>query len=363
MTRRLTRAQGQAAVMGGALLGGGGGGDPSWGLALAEAAFDCGEVRLASVDELPTDATVATAALVGAPADPRAHVTPQHYWQALEHLMSHSGRVDALVTNENGGLATVNGWYQAARAGVPVLDCPGNGRAHPTGLMGSFGLDLLPVYRAAQACAGGRDDLSVSVVVQGNLASCARVIRAASVEAGGLVAVARNPATAAHIAANGAPGAITQAIELGVAVLAEQQPAQRIAAAASYLGPGTIAVAARLERLELRTEHGFDLGDLHLVDDAGRRWRMRFWNEYITAEAGGKTVAVFPDLITTMDLVSGQPLTTAAIARLQAGHPVGLLLAPREALRLAATMTRPDLLGQVAHALGWPELPERDGAA
>jgi DUF917 family protein len=344
-------------VAGGALLGGGGGGSAAWGLELVEHAFRAGEVWLADSRDLAPQTHVAMAALVGAPAAPGAHVEPEHYWRAFELLRDACpAPIGAVITNEQGGLASVNGWYQAARAGIPVLDCPGNGRAHPTGVMGSLNLDLEVGYQSVQACAGGRPP-GMSAVVRGELASCARVIRGVSVEAGGLVAVARNPARLAHVAANGAPGAVAQAIALGRAMLAEADPERRLAAAAAVLGCGAQYVAGRLEGCELSTRGGFDIGEVRVRDARGRDWRIWFWNEYVRAEVDGAAVASFPELIATVDLASGATATTADVHAMSPGHPLGIVTAPRELLRLGATMARADLLAEVATALGRQRLP------
>ena len=359
--RRLTPAEGEAAVAGGSLLGGGGGGDAAAGMELCRAAFEAGPVWLAAPGEVPAAGPVFMAALVGAPAAAGAAVSPEDYWQAAQLLAAHAGPPAAFITNENGGLATVNGWYQAARMGVPVLDCPGNGRAHPTALMGSLNLDLDPGYRSVHACCGGA---GLRLVVEGSMDACARLVRMASVEAGGLVAVARNPVGAAHVAANGAAGAITQAIEVGRAMLTARSPAARLAAAVGVLGPSAAAVRGCLESVALTTAGGFDCGQAEIVSDTGQLWRLRFFNEYITAEIDGRVgaAAVFPDLIATFDLATGWPASTAALGRLERGHPVGIVIASRSALRLAATMKRADLMAAIGRALGLERLPEPVGS-
>ena len=57
-----------------------------------------------------------------------------------------------------GGEATVNGWLQAAVLGLPLVDLPCNGRAHPTGVMGSMNLHKITDYKTVQACVGGNPE-------------------------------------------------------------------------------------------------------------------------------------------------------------------------------------------------------------
>ncbi len=95
-----------------------------------------------------------------------------------------------------------------------------------------------------QTAIGGKGDNYLEFSVSGSLGKAASMVRKASVEAGGLVAVARNPVTAAYARQNGAPGAITQAIEVGEALLGAKGEAA-IAAVVDKLGGKVVAAAAR----------------------------------------------------------------------------------------------------------------------
>ena len=146
----------RAAVLGGAVLGGGGGGSMENGLALGERAIQEGEPELIQITEVPDDGILLTCSCVGSPAAKHIHVGPEAYIRTVELVMEKmDSPVDGLITNECGGTAVVNGWLQAAALGIPVVDAPCNGRAHPTGVMGSMGLHALPGYVSVQAAAGG----------------------------------------------------------------------------------------------------------------------------------------------------------------------------------------------------------------
>src|SRR5690606_516844 len=84
------------------------------------------------------------------------YVKPVDYALALQMLQEHpGGRIARIITSETGAMGTVNGWFQSAVTGIPVVDAAGNGRAHPTGVMGSMALDRLEGYRSVQAAVGG----------------------------------------------------------------------------------------------------------------------------------------------------------------------------------------------------------------
>ena len=145
-----------AAVAGGSVLAAGGGGWVEHGLLVGTTAVQSGTPRLATLDEVDPAALLATVSAIGAPAAREWEMQPQDYVRALQLLMD---AVDApivgTVTAQNGSSTTCNGWLASAMLGTLVIDAAGDGRAHPTGKMGSFGLAADPDYQTVQAVAGG----------------------------------------------------------------------------------------------------------------------------------------------------------------------------------------------------------------
>lgn len=353
MTQRITSFETvEAAVLGGALLGGGGGGSIEEGQRLGRLTLQRGGPLFVEPHELPPEGILLTVSAVGAPSAPEHFVAPDQYAAAVEHLMDIFGIEDVagLITNENGGAATVNGWLQSATLGIPVVDLACNGRAHPTGVMGSMGLDADPQYISQQVAMGGDRDRGreVLVAVQAALQTAADLVRQAAVAAGGLVAVARNPVTVRYALEHGAPGAITQAIELGRLLQADTPAAQRVAACAERL-EGQVIYQGTVSRKELETRGGFDVGRLW-VDD----YELTFWNEYMTVEKQGRRLATFPDLIATLTLDAARPLSSAEV---QPGDEVFLLWAPHDRLLLGASMRRPELFKVVEEVVDKEIIP------
>lgn len=345
-------AEVKAAVLGGALLGGGGGGSAEEGLRLGLKALEAGEVKLYSVDELPGDAVVVTVSAVGAPAAKEAVLKPEHLARAVELLREFGVKVDALITAENGGFNTVNGWYQGAVLGVPVLDAACDGRAHPTGVMGAMGLHRVENYQSIQAAAGGDASKGryVEVVVKAGLSRAASMIRVAAVEAGGVVGVARNPVDLGYVKEHGAVGAISQAIELGFKLLRgidEGDVASAVERVSSSLGGWVVDEVTIVERL-LATERGFDTGFLKLRGGRGD-YEVSFFNEYMTLEKGKKRLATFPDLIALVDSKTGVPITSAVASK---GMKALLLAVPRSKLLLGDGLRYREVYEPVEGALG-----------
>lgn len=340
----------ESMVLGGAILGGGGGGAIPDGRRAARHALAIGRPRLVTLDDLSDDATLVTVSAVGAPAARERFVEPRDFVRAVELLREQLQRpIDGLISSENGGAATTNGLVQSAALGIPVVDAPCNGRAHPTGVMGSMALEADPAYLSRQAAVGGdpRAARRVEISVAAPLARADALIRQAAVEAGGMIAVARNPVSARYVREHGAPGAIAMAIRLGRLTI-EQQPAGGAGVAdrvAAELG-GRVIATGEVKGLELETRGGYDVGRLTVGD-----LELTFWNEYMTAERGGERLATFPDLLVTIDETDGIPRSSAELGP---GARLVVVMAPRRALILGAGVKRRDNLLAIERAIGRP---------
>ena len=337
----------KAAVYGGAVLGGGGGGAIEEGLRLGKAALEAGHPLLVTLDDVDDQDLLVTVSGVGAPAASDAYLEPDHYAQALQLLTDQLEEpVAGLITNENGGMATLNGWYQSAVTGLPVVDAPCNGRAHPTGLMGAMGLDRVPGYVSRQTAVGGDPEAGrhVRLYAEGSLPSAARLVRQSAVEAGGLVGVARNPVSAAYVREHAAPGALQQAITVGRALLGAEDPSSAAEAVCQAL-QGEVICQARVTGLTLRTEGGFDVGQVELEGGFG----LAFWNEYMTLELRGQRLSTFPDLVTTLSATEAVPVSSAEI---QKDQNVIVIAVPRQHLKLGGGMRQPELFVPAEAAIG-----------
>jgi DUF917 family protein len=353
MKRKLTSDDLQAAIRGGAILGGGGGGIVEAGERAARLALEVGAPELWSVDEFDDNASTATVALVGAPAAPHPCLRPAHLLRSLELLRRElpPGRdLVALHSNENGAETTVNGWFHAAVSGLPVIDLACNGRAHPTSVMGALGLHTEAGYRSVQAWAGGSTENYVEGVASGQIEKTSALVRRASVEAGGLVAVARNPVSVGYARQHGAPGAISHAIQLGRTHLEGGVPA------VARLLDGRIVAEGTVRSYDCRQQEGLDVGQLQLDDAAGTQ--LRFINEYMLLSQRGERLASFPQLIMTFD-EQGLPVVSA---RVKPGMRIAVLLAPASRLLLSRTMHMPELYRPLEASLGERFAPETAAA-
>ena len=325
-------------------MGGGGGGSREEGRLFGKMALNTGKPILADIEDLSENATLVTVSAVGAPAAKQKHTEPIDYVKAIEILINDGIEVDGIITNENGGFATLNGWFQSAVLNIPVVDAPCNGRAHPLGVMGSMGLHKKEGYISRQAAVGGnpRKGQYLEVYTKGSLDNTSRIIRQAAVTSGGLVAVARNPLNVGYVRENAAVGAITQAVELGKMMNTASHREAVIDAILKYMNGKKIAEGT-IEDVRLKTAGGFDTGSMIVKTKEGA-CELTFWNEYMTIERESKRIATFPDLIATLNFQTGLPLTTAEVKK---GQKVVILYSLKENLKLGSGMNDPELFREV----------------
>jgi uncharacterized protein len=331
------------AVIGGVILGGGGGGAKEPGLIAGKIAVEYGTPELMDIQDIPDDQVILTVSAVGAPAAPDKYVTPRDYVRTIQIFEQNTGvKVGGIITNENGGTATVNGWIQAAVLDIPLIDAPCNGRAHPTGTMGSMGLNHLEGYVACQVAVGGNPALGnyIESFFQGSIENTAKLVRQTAVMAGGLVAVARNPIHAGYVKQQGAVGGVTHAIETGKAFYKglNRSPKDAILSVTDSL-QGVVVTEGKIDKLTLVTDGGFDVGMVHV-----NGYELTFWNEYMTLERGKERIATFPDLIMTFDKATGIPVTSAEIKQ---GQEIVVIKTAKENLKLGSGMRDRNLMAEV----------------
>lgn len=348
--RELDLAAVHAAVAGGSVLAAGGGGWVDHGLLVGTTAVQYGTPRLVTLEELEPDVMLATVSAIGAPAAVAWEMRPGDYVRALELLMEAVREpVIGTVTAQNGSSTTCNGWVASAVLGTVVVDAAGDGRAHPTGKMGSFGLAADDDYQTVQAVAGGNrgQNRYLEVVTRGTVRHTANVLRTAAAQSGGFIAAARNPLPAAFVAEHAAVGAISFALSLGEAILAAEPdgPKRMIDVTAEHLG-GRVIARGPVRRRELRTEHAFDIG-MVVVEDV----ELGFVNEYLTAESAGERLATFPDVLTTLSVHSGRIIS---IADLREGDQVAVLHVPKTNVPLGDGVREPSVYPEVEAMLGKP---------
>jgi DUF917 family protein len=345
----------RALVLGGAVLGGGGGGSIEDGLDAGRRALARGKPKLAELSEVEGDEPLVTLSRMGSTSGDRSPGGMQTQELRALRLFVRSGenRIAGFLASEVGPLAVTYGWYLSAMTGIPVVDAPCNGRAHPLGTMGSLGLHHFPRHVTTTAAVGGpgRGSRSVELLLRANAQQASDIVRAAVEKAGVPVAVVRNPLPVSYVQRHAAIGALRFARMVGEVM--ERHRGGGINLILDRLATtmhGEALVSDGVVRtVELEEKGGFTVGRITIRSEMGTRIVVPVCNEYMAALSGSEVLGVFPDLISLFDSETALPLGSAQIRE---SRRVAVFFASREHIPLGYTMRDDELLRPVERLLG-----------
>lgn len=347
---QLTKQQCLQALYGGLLLGGGGGGTLTKGKESLEEAFRYADsIPMVQIDELNPNDVLVNVSIVGTPSAKDISLTAENWKTALKSFEEAYGKKIAGFTScENGAASTSNGWVISAITGIPMVDAPSDGRAHPTGTMGSIGLNLQPDYETIQVAVGGNGKRYMEMVVRGGMDPASHLVRQAAVADGGLVGVLRNPATVEYVAKNAAIGGLTQALEIGKAFFDAAGSGEKFIAYLQETYGAEILVQGTISDYSLTPQGGYDVGSLKVTGGADC-CELLFWNEYMTVTKNGAQVGTFPDLICTLDPKTGEAISTAEATN---GREAAVVCIPHDRMILGAGLWQEAGYQEVQELLG-----------
>lgn len=312
---------------GAAVLGTGGGGDPHVGRLLAQQALRAhGPVETVSLDELADDACVLPVGMMGAPTVMVEKLpSADQVGAAVTALARYLKRTPTHVACiEAGGVNSTLPFVAAAQLGLPLVDGDGMGRAFPELQM------VLPTINGVSATpmsiVDEKGNRGIFDTVDNRWAE--RLARTATIDMGCSAIVSLYPMTGAQVRSGFVGGTLSLCVALGRDIeQSRREHRDPVAAVASRLG-GRLLHRGKVIDIARRTATGFARGDAVVEgvdEDAGSELILRFQNEHLIAERGGRPVATTPDLIIVLDRESGEPVTTEA---LRYGHRVSVVVAP-----------------------------------
>jgi len=349
---RFTRQDVADLARGCAFLGSGGGGDPQAALMEIDAMLaNGGSVEMIAAEALDDDAFLAGCGWIGAPTVSHEKLPAgREPLQGLRKLEEVTGRhVDAVFPVEIGGSNGLAALGLALRAGLPVVDCDGMGRAFPESQMVIFN-----IRGQSAAPAILTDDKGTCVVIDtaDNVAE-ERLARAVSVTLGGVCHLIEYPADGRQIKRNALHGTISEALTIGRALrIARERGDDPFAGLFEALrNCGQFSHAAvlfdgKIVDLQRETRGGFSVGRA-VIDGFGGNGRMEidFKNENLLARQDGAVRALVPDIITILDRETAETIVTE---RLKYGQRVKVVGASApHALRTpeALAVLGPDAFG------------------
>ncbi|MFZ0214312.1 MAG: DUF917 domain-containing protein [Candidatus Dormiibacterota bacterium] len=312
---------------GAAILGTGGGGNPYIGKLLARGAIrEHGPVTLVHPDEVPDDALVAQAAMMGAPTVMVEKIPEgSEVVRAFELLAVQLGRPLTHVTcGEVGGVNSTIPFVVAARLGIPLVDADGMGRAFPElqmSLPGMAGVRATPL-----ALADEKGNRLVLETIDNRWTE--RLARSATIDMGCSALLAAYACSGRRARETMVLGSLTLSQELGRLLReARAEHADPVAAVVARLR-GRRLFTGRVVDVRRRTESGFARGTAQLAGldrDVGSQLELRFQNENLVALRDHEVRVSVPDLIIALDTETGEPVTTED---LRYGFRVTVLGAP-----------------------------------
>jgi DUF917 family protein len=315
------------------ILGAGGGGDPYHALLNLQRLYGQGRhVDLMDPEDLDDDALVAVVSTMGAPLVGEERLTdPAVAALAVRQMEDHLGRsFDAVMSLEIGGANSFQPLMVAAEMGIPALDADTMGRAYPEAQHSSFAIGDLRPYPLTLA------DVRENAVVVSRVASWTwmeRISRKVCTEVGSVAATCKAPRTGAEVKAWGILHTVTQAIDLGRAVLdARARKGNPVAAVVDHAG-GKLLFGGKVVDVARRTTGGFLRGSARiegLDGDRGHAFRVDFQNEFTVGWLDDVARITVPDIICILEAATGEAVGTEA---LRYGQRVRVVALPAPSLQ------------------------------
>lgn len=302
-------------AFGAAVLGTGGGGDPYIGRLMAEEAIRRhGPVQLADPADLADDALVLPVGMMGAPTVMVEKLPGGHeVVAAVEALERYLGRrASAVMTPEAGGLNSTIAMVVAAARGIPLVDADMVGRAFPELQMCTPSL----YGTAATPLAMADDKGNQSIVTTCSNRWAERIARSITIEMGCWAMVSLYPLTGRAVR--------EQCIQQTLSLLAKIGRAWREARTSQGdpinaildVTDGMSLWTGKVVDVSRRTVGGFARGEFAIAGTGeydGRTLTIEFQNEFLIAKDGDEVLATTPDLISVLDLETGEPITTETL--------------------------------------------------
>ncbi|HEY2686381.1 MAG TPA: DUF917 domain-containing protein [Steroidobacteraceae bacterium] len=322
---------------GAAVLGTGGGGDPYIGsLMLRQALKDGGRVELVDIETTPDEAFLVPFGLMGAPTVIVEKIpNGAEFVAALRSMERHLGKNAAgVMCAEIGGLNALLPLVLAARAGLPVIDGDGMGRAFPQLQMTTYnicGVRASPMVMA--------DEYSSTVLIESERSEeVERLGRQVVVAMGGSTSICLYPMNGADAKRSLVRGTLTLALGLGRTIRearrSSNDPFEKLLGylrTTPYYQHCRILFEGKTVDLTRRTTGGFAMGNVIIEGSgrcAGRRCTLTFQNEHLVAREGDRVLAIVPDLIAVLDSSTAEPITTEALKYGQRVTVIGISAAP-----------------------------------
>ena len=312
-------------AVGATVLGTGGGGDPYIGrLMAAEAIRAYGPVTLIDPQELDPDALVLPVGMMGAPTvmveKLPGGVELSRATEALEAYLGE--RAAAVMATEAGGVNSTLAMIVAVQRGIPLVDADLVGRAFPELQM------CTPSLYGTMACPMSlADDKGNTAILETATNRWAeQLARALTIQMGCWSLIALYPLRGRQVAVECVQRTPSTLIAIGAASRKARSENRDPIDAICEVTNGFRLWRGKVVDVARKTVGGFARGEVRIASlDDGAVLTVGFQNEFLVAVAGDDVLATTPDLISMLDLETGEPITTEG---LRYGHRVAVIGIP-----------------------------------
>ncbi len=226
---------------------------------------------------------------------------------AFEALEKHLGQKFAgVIMGEIGPLSLAEGLSIAARLGMPALDADTVGRAVPEINQHSVKVAGIPLTPIGAATPFGDTMIVETLGAPTRAEDILRSIAVVSRECG----VTDSPITGELAKREGTlvTGSLGLAMSIGAAVREAKAAGGDAVDAARMAGDGYLLFTGRVSELDWSDQDGFLVGNVTLAGNggfAGQTLVTDVKNEHLVASRNGEIIATCPDLISIIDVASG----------------------------------------------------------
>lgn len=310
--RKIGKNEIEKMAIGAAILGTGGGGDPFVGKLIALQAIEkYGPVTLIDANELDANDLVVPSAMMGAPTVMVEKIpSGEESLNAFKTLEEYIGKnITATIPIEAGGVNSMLPFALAAKLNIPVVDGDGMGRAFPELQMVTYFLDN--INASPVALADEKDNSLILNAVDGLWTE--KIARNVTMTMGGSVLNALYPMSGKQAKDSSVIGSLTFEENLGDIILNSKNPIDDLL---KYTN-GYILFEGKVKDVIRSTDGKFVSGKaafegLNQYSDS--ECVLEFQNENLISYINGEPNCMTPDLITVLDLETGNPITTESLS-------------------------------------------------
>jgi uncharacterized protein len=302
-------------ALGAGVLGTGGGGSTYIArIRLEQTIKKYGPCTVIAADDLTDDALVCSVGGMGAPTISIEKLeNGQEFVNAVRAIENHLGKkMEAVVIGEIGGGNALDPITSAIKLGLPIVDGDAMGRAFPELQMDTF---MIAGVSPAPFALG---DAHGNVVIFPNIDSATRAEhygRALTIQMGGSSALVMPVLNGKELKSAIIRGTLSLTHSIGHRILDARSKNEDPTEAAAKICHGQVAFRGKITDVERRDEAGFNKGKITFasLSDSSDILEIEFQNEFLIARRNNQLICTVPDLISLLEIESGDPIGTEAL--------------------------------------------------